>query len=124
MAKPELKREQYWLGMELTLDRLHNVPEGSGPVHICYMMMLQMMIAWGDQQGGAKIGDQKLLYRVRNKMEAAVKTNDTGIILEKDEFAFVLTCRDEAKLDMKANEALIRMSDLIDAAQQDYKERN
>ena len=102
--------------MNIDLGGLHSLPNGQGPVSVFHAILMQIMVSWGEQQDGAVLKDQKLLYRVRQKLEAAVKTQDTRLVLEKDEYDFVDKCRNEAKLDVKANEAIIRVNNLIDKA--------
>lgn len=107
--------KSYTISMNVDIGGL-TLPDSQGPTSVFFSILMQIMIMWGEQQGGAVMKDQKILYRIRQKLEAAVKTLDTRLVLDQEEYDFVNKCRTEAKLDFKANEAIIRVSDLVEKA--------
>lgn len=117
MTDKKAEKDSNWqISMEIDTTGLHTAGGASGSVAIFQLMLMQIMLGWGEQQKGGTLKEQRILFRIRKKLEGAVKTNDTRLILEQDEYDFVETCRNEARLDFKANEALMRVNDLLDKA--------
>jgi hypothetical protein len=108
--------KQYRIDMNMDITGLHSLPNDQGAVAIFHIMVMQIMMAWGKQEGGGNLKYQRLFYRIRTKLEAATKTQDTRLILEQDEFDFLELCRTDSKLDFQANEAIMRVNAMIDAA--------
>ena|SRR3989338_3436994 len=118
-----MKKEDYALSMKLDLTSLTNVPEGRGPTFVFMLMIVQMVQAWGDQNVGGDMKQQKVFHRIREKIDQAMTVKEEVIVLNKEEFDFLDKCSNEAKLSFAANEALIRVRRLIEEAAKEQKER-
>ncbi len=111
-----LPKDKYVIKLEISTDKLHGLPPNSGPATLVYGMLVTMMCNRGDQLGGYAYEDQKMLYRVRTAIERVVKTQETSVILDSEEFAFLDAGKREGRVEPKSNEAAIRVYKVIEDA--------
>ena len=116
-------KQNFVIEMGMTLDGLHGYPEGSTGEKVFYMMIMQFLMLWGQQSKGATLKDQKMFYKIRKAMDEAIKTKDASFNLEPEEFDFLDKVRVEVKLDLEANEAVIRVNEQIDKAVTNYESK-
>lgn len=119
-----LPKDKYVIKLEISMEKLTGLPSNSGPANICYGMFVQMMVNRGKQNGGYDFAQQRMLYRVRTAIEAVVKTQETEVILDREEFEFLDFARREAKMEPESNEAVIRIGTILDDAIAEHKARD
>lgn len=113
--------KNYVIEMTMDLTTLHGYPEGSSPEQVFHLMLLQVFMSWAKQNQGVDYKSQKMFYKIRKAMEEALKVKDKSFNLGVEEFEFLNKARNEVKMDLEANEAIMRVNEKIDQAQENFE---
>ena len=116
-------KDQYKLSLTISLTDLQSLPTQDS-IFVVTSMLMQMIIGYGKKNEGLSYSDQKTFYNIRYKFDEANKTKDPLVILSKEEFIFIDKCRRLGKTLPTANEAVIRIGDLLDIAIREYEDIN
>lgn len=111
------------LKLEIDLEGLEGIPEDQGPAEIARNWMIRGIIDYSEQSKGLLIQHHIQAKRIRDLMEAAVKTETKELELEQEDFRFLKMCWEQSRKTMHANEVIVRVNSILTEAQSDHDRR-
>jgi len=113
----------FTLGLNIDLDGLEGIPEDQGPAEIARNWLIRGIIDYSEQSKGLLIAHHIQAKRIRDLMEAAVKTDSQKVELEPEDYRFLKMCWEQSKKTMHANEVIVRVNGILTDAQSEHDRR-
>jgi len=113
-----IKENKVILKLDISLDGL--MAGEQTPTELFCMWIMNGVFEYGEQAGGLNRKEQRVFWRVRQKVEDTNKVKDEQIEFEQDEFLFLDHCFEEGRFSPKANELINRITEKFDDAREKY----
>lgn len=121
MAKEN--REPYYIDMNISLEGLQNVPSGVAAPDIFINIAINAITSEGKKKGGLRMDEHSKLYRIRQDLLNAIKTQETiRAKLGYEEFKYLMKMWNQHTPEPQTNEIVMRVWDKLKEAQRKHGE--
>ncbi len=117
------EQKPYFVDMNISIDGLQNAPKEIKSAEMFISVVIGSIITVGKQKTphgtikGLPMPDQRRLYRVRNDLANASKTEESHRAkVEYEDFRFVMKCWNEHNPDPQGNELVMRVDEKLQEA--------
>ena len=110
-------KDPYYVNMEVKIDDLQKLPEGTSPAQIFMEACIGAIIRVSKQSSGLSMQDHRKLYRLRDTFKNAIDCKETARVeVEHEDYRFLWKCWNDQRPEATVNELIMRVERQLKAA--------